>query len=149
MSRPLASKYTSTEVTDPRANNPFEHYLIGALTIVKSRPRRSSILRSKRSPPTARPAGKGGGLRPPPFPVGFATEGPVDFYQSAPEVVTFSNGDRRLPPKNPRDRVGGKPPTLSVCFLEGDARLDIKDRRFPRPALKHKSCWTFRRARRY
>ena len=30
---------------------------------------------SKESPPTAKPIGKGGGLRPPPFPMCFAMEG--------------------------------------------------------------------------
>ena len=32
-------------------------------------------MKSKRPPPTAKPIGKGGGLRPPPFPVGFAVGG--------------------------------------------------------------------------
>ncbi len=36
---------------------------------------KSPNLRVKRSPPTANPIGKGGGLRPPPSPVGFAVGG--------------------------------------------------------------------------
>ncbi len=91
---------------------------------------------SKQPPPTGKPIEKGGGLRPPPFPIGF----PV--------------GGRRLDPKNRfQDRIlknkklrtsgcggGGSPPDFMFIWASVDAAYFVCSHRIGRPSGRARYC---------